>query len=277
MPPIEEAELTPLLSPSISMEENVELCWLPSEEEVKDADVVEATREFFTGALLSKFYGASFIVLIPKIPGPKSFDKFRLISLCSVAYKMFSKILVARLNAILPRLVFPEQEAFIPGRSIFENISLTQEMVHGMNKKNLGGNVILKIDMAKVYDRENLSRLLRKQFEDGRIGKFYHPMGASMVSHLLYADDVLIFLNGEKRSLHRLGSILAVYERWSGQRISREKSSIFASISISCARRRSLVRLTGFAEGHFPMTYLGVPLVQGRLKACHLKQMLVKI
>ena len=29
---------------------------------------------------------------------------------------------------------------------------LTQEMVHGMNKKVYGGNVLLNIDMANAYD-----------------------------------------------------------------------------------------------------------------------------
>ncbi|KAG6682925.1 hypothetical protein I3842_13G166800 [Carya illinoinensis] len=42
--------------------------------------------------------------------------------------------------------------AFIQGRSILENISLTQEMVQSINKKVRGGNVVLKIDMAKAYD-----------------------------------------------------------------------------------------------------------------------------
>lgn len=61
---------------------------------------------------------------------PTSFDKFRPIILCSVFYKIFSKIIVNRLIGFLSRLILLEHGAFIPGRSIFENISLTQEMVH---------------------------------------------------------------------------------------------------------------------------------------------------
>ena len=89
------------------------------------------------------------------MPNPSSFDKFHFISLCFVAYKFFSKIIVIRLIGIVEKLVSHEQGAFIPGRSIFENITLAQEMVHSLHKKRVGGNVMVKIDMAKAYDRVN--------------------------------------------------------------------------------------------------------------------------
>ncbi|XP_042964741.1 uncharacterized protein LOC122298964 [Carya illinoinensis] len=59
---------------------------------------------------------------------------------------------VGWLAPLLPQIVSQEQGAFTPGRSILENISLTQEMVLSINKKVRGGNVVLKIDMAKAYD-----------------------------------------------------------------------------------------------------------------------------
>ncbi|KAK1557037.1 hypothetical protein Q3G72_016579 [Acer saccharum] len=246
-------------------------CW----DIVKD-DVMDAAVDFFQGTPLSRFYSSSFIVLILKVDNPASFDKFRPISLCSVAYKIFSKIIVFRLTDLVEKLVSHEQGAFIPGRSIFENITLAHEMVHSLHKKMTGGNVMVKLDMAKAYDRVNwsfllevlkafgffdsfrkiiyncvgspwfsvmmngtfkgffqsarglrqgdplspflfilmdevLTRLLRNNFESGRIGRFYHPIGAPLVSHLLYADDILIFANGGKRSIRNLVKAL---ETW---------------------------------------------------------------
>lgn len=49
---------------------------------------------FFQVTPLLRFYSASYIVLIPKVQDPKSFDKFRPISVCNVAYKILSKIIV---------------------------------------------------------------------------------------------------------------------------------------------------------------------------------------
>lgn len=114
---MDNVDLSSLISPTILDVENVMLYMVPSEDEVKDAvfsipkqspdpdgfesdfyidywdivkqDVIEASQDFFRGVPLPKFFSSSFIVLIPKVQDPLSFDKFRPISLCSVAYKSF--------------------------------------------------------------------------------------------------------------------------------------------------------------------------------------------
>lgn len=150
---VEYGDLLALIDKSIFEEDNSMLCLEPSVEEVKEAifsipkqsslgtdafgfgffmscwdvikeDVIEAAREFFRGSPLPRFYSSSFIVLILKIPDPSSFDKFRPISLCSVAYKAFYKIIVTLLTRVIHKLVSYEQDAFVLGRSIFENIIL---------------------------------------------------------------------------------------------------------------------------------------------------------
>lgn len=98
-----------------------------------------------------------------------------------------------------------------------------------------------------------------------------------MVSHLLYADDLLVFLNGKKQLLRRLIEVLWIYERWSGQLISKEKSAIFFSKHISLGQRVCLKRLSGFGEGSFPVVYLGVPIVVGRLTVWDLEILVTKI
>lgn len=84
---------------------------------------------------------------------PSSFDKFRPINLCSVIYNIFSKIIVNRLMGCLYCIISPKQEAFLQGRSIFDSITMAQEMVHRTNRKIGGSNIMLKIDTAKVYNR----------------------------------------------------------------------------------------------------------------------------
>lgn len=53
------------------------------------------------------------------------------------------------------KLSFEEQSTFLNGRSIFDNIFIAQEMIHSMNKKMRGNNTMIKIHMAKAYDRVN--------------------------------------------------------------------------------------------------------------------------
>lgn len=92
-----------------------------------------------------------------------------------------------------------------------------------------------------ILMEEVLTRLLRKNFDEGCIKSFYHPTGAPLISHLLYVDDLLVFVNGNKSSVKRLMDTLGTYEHWSGQVMSKEKSAFFPSKLINASRVRSLV------------------------------------
>ena len=96
----------------------------------------------------------TFITLIPKRNSPSETSHYRPFSLCNTVYKVISKILVNRLRPLLDKLISPLQSAFIPGRSIHDNILLTHEIMHKYRKTT--GKiawVALKLDMKKAYDR----------------------------------------------------------------------------------------------------------------------------
>ncbi|XP_042958094.1 uncharacterized protein LOC122293629 [Carya illinoinensis] len=233
-----------------------------------------------------------------------------------------TKIMVYRLAPVLGKIISKEQAEFILGRSIFDNMALAQELVQGINRKVRGGNVMLKIDMAKAHDRVNwkflmdflhllgfsenwrnlvynaisspcysimlnggskgffqasrgirqgdplspylfilsqeiLSRMVNQQFRMGRI-KCYHSGGGTLISHLLYADDVLVFTNGGKVAIRRIMEILHRYEEMSRQLTSPTKSTIYFSNSIGLDRKRDIKRLSDFVEGSWPCGYLGI-------------------
>jgi len=106
--------------------------------------------EFFGGCPLSCALGATNIVLIPKVESSNNFTKFRPTSLCPVVYKILSKIMDNQRAPLLDKFISQEQSAFIQGRSIFDNISIAQEMMHSFHKKVKGGNILLKIAMEKA-------------------------------------------------------------------------------------------------------------------------------
>lgn len=84
-------------------------CW-----DLVKIDLGDAVGEFFQGVPLSKFYTSSFIILILKLLSPSSFDNFRSISLCSMVYKICSKVVVGRSMSVLNRVISLEQCAFLP-------------------------------------------------------------------------------------------------------------------------------------------------------------------
>ncbi|KAL0444810.1 UNVERIFIED_CONTAM: hypothetical protein Slati_2203700 [Sesamum latifolium] len=93
------------------------------------------------------------ITLIPKTEAPQTWSDFRPISLCNVTNKILSKLLYNKIVGSFPQIISPSQSGFVPGRMIGDNILLAQEMVHSLNHRYEKDNVIIKLDMAKVYDR----------------------------------------------------------------------------------------------------------------------------
>jgi hypothetical protein len=65
-------------------------------------EVCEAVGCFLDDAGILEGFCDSVIVLIPKVSRAKHFPKFRPISLCSVLYKLASKVLATRLKNLLP-------------------------------------------------------------------------------------------------------------------------------------------------------------------------------
>ncbi|KAL9676312.1 hypothetical protein QQ045_004526 [Rhodiola kirilowii] len=177
-----DLQLGDLIQPAISDDDNMRLTSSPEMEEIKDSvfsmksdsspgpdgftgkfftscwniikeDLKEAILGFFTGLQLPKIISSTSIVLIPKVKRASSLDQVRPISLCNFLHKIISKILNSRLSDLLTKLISPEQSGFIEGRNIHDSIGLAHDMVRDINVKTFGGNIMLKIDMSKAYDR----------------------------------------------------------------------------------------------------------------------------
>lgn len=87
------------------------------------------------------------------------------------------------------------------------------------------------------------------------------------VSHLFYADDSIIFLNGGKESVDCLMETLVDFAAVSGQVINLSKSSFFIS-SKDYAKEwaDAFAQRSGIPQAALPCTYFGVPLFKGRSK-----------
>lgn len=109
-------------------------------------------QDFFRSAVMPAGWNHTQISLLPKIANPSRMQYMRPISLCSVQYKIISKILCNRLKTILPEIISETQGAFVSGRIISENILIAHEMIHGLrtNTKVSEGWMTIKTDMSKA-------------------------------------------------------------------------------------------------------------------------------
>ncbi|KAE8734165.1 hypothetical protein F3Y22_tig00000778pilonHSYRG00265 [Hibiscus syriacus] len=71
------------------------------------------------------------------VSAPESVKQLRPISLCTVAYKLITKVIVNRLWPLLNDLVNPLQSSFIPGRQAVDNILIAQEVLHKIKRFKL--------------------------------------------------------------------------------------------------------------------------------------------
>lgn len=118
---------------------------------VKD-DLYRAVLDFFNGVEFPIAYIAYNIVMIPETPHLRKFSEFRPISLCNLSCKIIPKILTNRLDTLLPKLIY-NQNGFVEGRLISDSILLVQELPRHLGDSVHKGNVVLKLDNAKEFDR----------------------------------------------------------------------------------------------------------------------------
>ncbi|KAL0292815.1 UNVERIFIED_CONTAM: hypothetical protein Sradi_6972200, partial [Sesamum radiatum] len=155
-------------------------------------DVCAASMSFFVSGRLLKQINATVLVLIPKLQMPTRVSDFRPIACCNVLYKAISKILVKRMHKVLHKLIDYSQTAFVPGRSIADNIMLAQELLSGYNQARFPKRCTIKIDIQKAYDSVKWDFLL----ETLKIFKFPHQF-INWIDQCITTAAFSIALNGQ--------------------------------------------------------------------------------
>lgn len=113
-------------------------------------------------------------------------------------------------------------------------------------------------------------------FQEGKLKPMSGPRGFNTPSHVLFADDIMIFCRGTKQNLKNIMVLFKVYGEASGQNISPEKCKFYCG-SLSHRRLAEIASVLGFNAGSLPFTYLGVPIFKGKPKTSHLQPIADKI
>lgn len=116
--------------------------------------------DFYNHAANLARINRAYIVLLAKKPGVITPDVYRPISLQNLLVKLLTKVMTARLQREITKIVALDQTGFIRGRSITENFVLATELVQCCYKRKIP-TVVLKLDFAKAFDSVNWDSLIR--------------------------------------------------------------------------------------------------------------------
>ncbi|KAJ9556757.1 hypothetical protein OSB04_011371 [Centaurea solstitialis] len=120
-------------------------------------EIFFAGKQWLENGALPEGINNTIIALIPKVDSPTTLKDYRPIALCNVIMKIVTKVLANRIKPILPSLISANQTAFVKDKLITDNIIIAFEMLHSMhrNTRKKQGEMAIKVDVSKAYDRLN--------------------------------------------------------------------------------------------------------------------------
>lgn len=108
-----------------------------------------------------------------------------------------------------------------------------------------------------------LSKLLDKAAAEKRIG--FHPYCKDLnLTHICFADDVLVFSDGKKTSIEGILAVFQDFAQMSGLNISLEKSTLYLA-GVKADDSENILEQFPFEAGTLPVRYLGLPLLTKRM------------
>uniref|UniRef100_A0A803NTT8 Reverse transcriptase domain-containing protein n=1 Tax=Cannabis sativa TaxID=3483 RepID=A0A803NTT8_CANSA len=113
--------------------------------------------------------------------------------------------------------------------------------------------------------QEVLSKLISQAEGQGRIHGIKIARDAPSVSHLMFADDTILFTRANVREASEIMKCLSTYEAWSGQTCSKTKSSVL--FSQNTVRKAEVLQALGIDHVNGQEKHLGNPFVFKRRKS----------
>lgn len=126
-----------------------------------------------------------------------------------------------------------------------------------------------------VIALNNLSLMLKEAAHERKFN--YHlKCSSTKMTHLCFANDLLIFIDGSLESVQAVLQVIREFEMCAGLAMSVHKTSFFAS-GFSHAESDLIQFSTGMLMGSLPVRYLGVPLVTKKLTLLNCEVLLQQI
>lgn len=119
------------------------------------SQVTEEVKPVFMTCILPKEWNYTHLCFLPKKGYAHQMSNRRPIILCTVLYKIVSKIVVKRLHPFLGQIVSTNQSDFVVDKLKSYNVLISHELGHGLRTHHAISKEFLpiKTNISKVYDR----------------------------------------------------------------------------------------------------------------------------
>ncbi|KAL0358163.1 UNVERIFIED_CONTAM: hypothetical protein Scaly_1502000 [Sesamum calycinum] len=261
-----------------------------------------AVMGFFRSGRMLRQLNPPIIALVPKSEHSPSVTDYRPISCCNVIYKVITKIIADRLSPALEQLIDSSQAAFVGAETsqiiyswlkkwfgstrgnefhLVVPLTLTygRHLIrsHGRSSPDalngslhglfLGKKGLRQEDQMSpvlfLLCMEYFLRLIKRNTSNSNFN-FHLKCEKLKITHLLFADDLMLFSRRELPSIHILMECLEEFRDVSGLAVNTAKSNIFMA-GIQNDILDEALAMTEFARGHMPVRYLGISLAAQRL------------
>ncbi|KAL0371934.1 UNVERIFIED_CONTAM: hypothetical protein Scaly_0875000 [Sesamum calycinum] len=222
--------------------------------------VCRAVMDFFRSGRMLRQLNHTIIALVPKSKHSPSVADYRPISCCNVIYKVITKIIADRLP--------PHWSSLLTEAKRHSLGAETSQIIYSWLKKWFGstrGNGFhLVVPLMSTYGRhfirshgrsspeystglrqgdpmspalfllcmEYFSRLIKRNTSNSDFN--FHPKCEKLkITHLLFADDLMLFSRGDLPSIHILMECLQEFRDVSGLAVNTAKSNIFTAVALS--------------------------------------------
>ena len=128
-----------------------------------------------------------------------------------------------------------------------------------------------------IIGQEVLSRLIEKEFELKNINGVKASVCAPPITHVMYADDILLFSKATRSNATAIISCIRKYCLWSGQSLNNMKSGVFFSKQTDWNKQRAIKHVLQMRSLKKDAIYLGSPLFLTKARSKDFKYLVERV
>nr|KAJ0212228.1 hypothetical protein LSAT_V11C400198280 [Lactuca sativa] len=256
-------------------------------ETIKD-DIIRFVKFFEETGRISKGCNSSFITLVPKTKDLVTLGDYRPIILSGCMYKIITKVLASRLKVVISSIIDETQSTYVDGGNILDMPLIMNETQswsrwgsesngdYGFgDASNLLGPRLLLMALPPVNSRyqkesdKSMDIAMKTACSKSIFSRIKLPNNGPLISHLLYADDVIFVGEGSHTNIKNISRILRCFQVSSELKVNFHKSKAIGLCVEKSETRSWAIELECLVES-LPFMYLGVLYKLSDQKARHL-------